>query len=274
MSKMKEKTKHKLEIAGAMLVLLSIICCNTKIVSDGFTPFTFVSIMIMLVLFGALLDIFFENVYGSLICALPLTLISISFEGLIESKRFPTVDNTISYRFIGCQIGYERNWGFFECSNFDGVTRTGQISLTHSHKGAFILSATYDDKKYCGVKKKQVKKEDSLLYQKPVIFIGKQEFGNDYYYYAKLRPDLSLKNFGLNKLSLATDGALSYKNINDSIDSQVHRCADSLQAQAYYNMLDTADAFYFHGEIIPAEQVFAEVPQAREYYEKYCGKAE
>ncbi len=109
-------------------------------------------------------------------------------------------------------------------------------------------------------------------YQHPVLFVNNEESGNDYYYYAKLRPELALKNFGLNKLTLDKGNLLHYKNINDSIDSQVHQCADSLQNQLNRDIVDLSDAFYFHGEIIPAEQVFAEIPLAREYYERYCGK--
>ncbi len=115
--------------------------------------------------------------------------------------------------------------------------------------------------------------EDIQHFSKAVYYSdADKELGNDYYYYAKLRPDLALKNFGLNKLTLGKDNLLYYKNVNDSIDSQVHQCADSLQSQLNRDMLDTADAFYFHGEIIQAEKVFSEITKAREYYERYCGK--
>ncbi|MCQ2976123.1 MAG: hypothetical protein MJ211_15085 [Bacteroidales bacterium] len=80
--------------------------------------------------------------------------------------------------------------------------------------------------------------------------------------------DNVLTYFGLNKLTLDSDSLLYYKNINDSIDSQIHKCADSLQTEQNRN-LENSGAFYFHGEIIPKEQVFSQITLAREYYEKY-----
>ncbi len=125
---------------------------------------------------------------------------------------------------------------------------------------------------YCSKYKILPSENEVFYYSKPVLFVHNVEFGNDYYYYAKLRPDLALNNFGLNKLAIGKDNLLYYKNINDSIDSQIHQCADSLQSQLNRNMLDTEGAFYFHGEIIPAKQLFSEIPQAKEYYDKYNKK--
>lgn len=124
----------------------------------------------------------------------------------------------------------------------------------------------------CRIYKLRPSTQDHVYFQQPVRFVNNEEFGNDYYYYAKLRPDLALKNFGLNKITIGKDNILHYKNVNDSIDNQTHKCADSLQSQQNRDIVGSDFAFYFHGEIIRAGQVFSEIPQAKAYYERYDKK--
>ena len=110
-------------------------------------------------------------------------------------------------------------------------------------------------------------------FSKPVKYVNKQEFGNDYYYYAKLNPSLALKNFGLNRVFMGlgkNDSLLVYKNINDSIEFKtVHICADTLQTAANRAKVGDTFGFLFHDGIYSKEQVFEEIPQAKEYYLKY-----
>ena len=110
-------------------------------------------------------------------------------------------------------------------------------------------------------------------FSKPVKYVNKQEFGNDYYYYAKLNPTLALKNFGLNRVFMGlgkNDSILVYKNINDSIEFKtVHICADTLQTALNRALVGDSFAFLFHGRIYSKDQVFEEIPQAKEYYLKY-----
>gem|GEM_PF-6296785 len=111
-------------------------------------------------------------------------------------------------------------------------------------------------------------------FNKPVKYVNKQEFGNDYYYYAKLNPQLALKNFGLRRVFMGldkNDSLLVYKNINDSIEFKtVHICADTLQTATNRALVGSSFAFLFHDGIYTKEQVFEEIPQAKEYYLKYC----
>ena len=112
-----------------------------------------------------------------------------------------------------------------------------------------------------------------LKFLKPVYYRGKEEIGNDYYYYAKIQSDISLKNFGLRrvtKLIENSDTILYYKNLNDSIDSQTYRCVDSLQTQSNRDKVGDSFGFLFHDGIYSKEQVFEEIPHAKEYYLKYC----
>lgn len=115
-------------------------------------------------------------------------------------------------------------------------------------------------------------------FSKPVKYVNKQEFGNDYYYYAKLNPTLALKNFGLNRVFMGlgkNDSLLVYKNINDSIEFKtVHICADTLQTAANRALVGDTFAFLFHDGIYTKEQVFEEIPEAKEYYYKYYKESE
>ncbi|MDD6002373.1 MAG: hypothetical protein PUC50_09325 [Bacteroidales bacterium] len=115
-------------------------------------------------------------------------------------------------------------------------------------------------------------------FSKPVKYVNKQEFGNDYYYYAKLNPKLALKNFGLRRVFMGldkNDSVLVYKNINDSIEFKtVHICADTLQTAANRALVGDSFAFLFHDGIYTKEQVFEEIPEAKEYYYKYYKESE
>lgn len=109
-------------------------------------------------------------------------------------------------------------------------------------------------------------------YQKPVEFFGEVELGNDYYYYAKISPDLAFKNFGLNIIYCSKGGdKLLYKNINRDLDSGLYYSND-LHTKDNFAKIGKDTMFVFHGEIISKEQVFSEIPQAKEYYDRYCGK--
>jgi len=115
--------------------------------------------------------------------------------------------------------------------------------------------------------------KEIIKYSKPVYYRDNQEIGNDYYYYAKLQPDISLKNFGLRSVTKTIvnyDTTLFYTNITDSIDNQRYRCADSLQTYENRQKVGDTFGFLFHDGIYSKEQVFEEIPQAKEYYLKYC----
>lgn len=110
------------------------------------------------------------------------------------------------------------------------------------------------------------------LFQKPIKYVDGEEIGNDYYYYIKLRADNSLKHFGLNVVFKGLnrkDTILFYRNLNPAIDSVSHRLADTLQTASNRALVGSSFAFLFHDGIYSKEQVFEEIPQAKEYYLKY-----
>lgn len=113
---------------------------------------------------------------------------------------------------------------------------------------------------------------DLYKYSKPVYYINNKEVGNDYYYYAKLCPDIAINNYGLKQVTKAienSDTILYYCNLNPSIDSVAHRLADTLQTVSNRALVGSSFAFLFHDGIYSKEQVFEEIPQAKEYYLKY-----
>ena len=118
---------------------------------------------------------------------------------------------------------------------------------------------------------------DLYKYSKPVYYVNNKEIGNDYYYYAKLQPDIALCNFGLRRVTKSienSDTILYYTTLNDSIDNQLYRCADTLQTQSNRALVGDSFAFLFHDGIYTKEQVFEEIPEAKEYYYKYCKESE
>ena len=143
--------------------------------------------------------------------------------------------------------------------------------------GDTVVLHKYFNKNYCQVISWHPSPDTLQLFQKPVKYLDGEEIGNDYYYYARLRTHNALKNFGLNvvfKGLYHADTVLYCRNINSSIDSVTHPLADTLQTAANRALVGSSFAFLFHDGIYTKEQVFKEIPQAREYYLKYCKETE
>lgn len=107
----------------------------------------------------------------------------------------------------------------------------------------------------------------------PVEYRNNLEYGNDSYDYCFIEPYTALNNFGLRcvtKTIEKSDTILYYRNLNPSIDSVAHRLADTLQTASNRALVGDSFAFLFHDGIYSKEQVFDEIPQAKEYYLKYC----
>ncbi len=181
------------------------------------------------------------------------------------------VEITHGSRGSNIYIDYEYNW-----LNSDKVRKcsrivSGEVKKDNIKVGTKMFIQKHENG-WGGRYKYNISKEEAYYYQYPVLFIKGVEFGNDYYYYAKLRPELALKNFGLRRVSKSivnSDTLLYYTNLNDSIDNQNYLCADTLQTAANRALVGSSYAFLFHNGIYTKEQVFEEIPQAKEYYLKY-----
>ena len=168
-------------------------------------------------------------------------------------------------------IDYDYNW-LYSCKKRESHRDvSGEVKKDNIKVGSKIFIQKHENG-WGGRYKYNISKEEAYYYQYPVLFIKGVEFGNDYYYYAKLQPIISLNNFGLRRVSKSienSDTILYYKNLNSTIDSVAHRLADSLQTQANRNKVGDEYGFLFHEGIYSKEQVFEEIPQAKEYYLKY-----
>ena len=139
--------------------------------------------------------------------------------------------------------------------------------------GDTILFRKYFDEYDCQVISWHPSTDTLQLFQKPVKYLDGEEIGNDYYYYARLRTHNALKNFGLNvvfKGLCHADTTLFCRNVNLGIDSVARPLADTLQTATNRALVGSSFAFLFHDGIYTKEQVFEEIPQAKEYYLKYC----
>ena len=106
----------------------------------------------------------------------------------------------------------------------------------------------------------------------PVEYRNNTEYGNDSYDYCFIEPYTALNNFGLRRVTKSienSDTILYYCNLNPTLDSDVHRLADTLQTQVNRNKVGDEYGFLFHDGIYSKDQVFEEIPQAKEYYLKY-----
>ncbi len=119
----------------------------------------------------------------------------------------------------------------------------------------------------------QVSDFEKRKFKYPVEYRNNLEYGNDSYDYCFIEPYTALNNFGLRRVTKSIDNSdtiLYYKNLNHTIDSVAHRLADTLQTASNRALLGSSFAFLFHDGIYTKEQVFEEIPQAKEYYLKYC----
>lgn len=139
--------------------------------------------------------------------------------------------------------------------------------------GDTVVLHRYFTKNYIQVISWHPSPDTLQLFQKPVKYLDGEEIGNDYYYYARLRTHNALKNFGLNvvfKGLCRADTTLFCRNVNPGIDSVDRPLADTLQTATNRALVGSSFAFLFHDGIYSKEQVFEEIPQAKEYYLKYC----
>ena len=114
-------------------------------------------------------------------------------------------------------------------------------------------------------------------YKYPVDYKNNLEYGNDSYDYYVIEPYIALNNFGLWRVFRRVEGphlVLYYKNVNPDIDSLEYRCDDKFQTQANRDTIGEGFGFYFLDGVYPKEQVFEEIPLAKDYYYKYYKDAE
>lgn len=173
-------------------------------------------------------------------------------------------------------IDYDYNW-LYSCKKRESHRDvSGEVKKDNIKVGSKIFIQKHEND-WGGRYKYNISKEEAYYYQYPVLFVKGVEFGNDYYYYAKLQPIISLNNFGLRRVSKSienSDTILYYKNLNSTIDSVAHRLADTLQTAANRALVGSSFAFLFHDGIYTKEQVFEEIPEAKEYYYKYYKESE
>ena len=125
--------------------------------------------------------------------------------------------------------------------------------------------------------KNNVVEYEKRKYKYPVDYKNNLEYGNDSYDYYVIESYIALNNFGLKRVFRRVEGphlVLYYKNINPDIDSLEYRCDDKFQTQANRDTIGEGFGFYFLDGVYSKEQVFEEIPLAKEYYDKYYKDAE
>ena len=125
--------------------------------------------------------------------------------------------------------------------------------------------------------KNNVVEYEKRKYKYPVDYKNNLEYGNDSYDYYVIEPYIALNNFGLRRVFRRVEGphlVLYYKNVNPDIDSLEYRCDDKFQTQANRDTIGEGFGFYFLDGVYPKEQVFEEIPLAKDYYYKYYKDAE
>lgn len=151
--------------------------------------------------------------------------------------------------------------------------RTVNVGLDNYYKDSLNKSVLIVITPYAEILKNQVTDFEKRKFKYPVEYRNNLEYGNDSYDYCFIEPYTALNNFGLRCITKTiekSDTILYYRNLNPSIDSVAHRLADTLQTAFNRALVGNSFAFLFHDGIYSKEQVFEEIPQAKEYYLKYC----
>ncbi len=157
----------------------------------------------------------------------------------------------------------------------------GEVTTTNmrNHLNHYTLfqSVLLELSPHCEVLSSITSDFEKRKFKYPVEYRNNLEYGNDSYDYYFVEPYTALNNFGLRRVSKSiekSDTILYYTTLNDSIDNQLYRCADTLQTQSNRALVGNSFAFLFHDGIYTKEQVFEEIPEAKEYYYKYCKESE
>lgn len=130
---------------------------------------------------------------------------------------------------------------------------------------------------YAEIMKNQVSDFEKRKFKYPVEYRNNLEYGNDSYDYCVIEPYTALSNFGLRRVTKTVEGkdtVLVFNSIKDSTDNQLRPLADTLQTAANRALVGDSFAFLFHDGIYSKEQVFEEIPEAKEYYYKYYKESE
>ncbi len=125
--------------------------------------------------------------------------------------------------------------------------------------------------------KPQVSDFEKRKFKYPVEYRNNLEYGNDSYDYYFVEPYTALNNFGLRRVTEKIENSsrvLYYQNVNPSLDSVAHPVKEGFQTATNRAKVDTSFAFLFHDGIYSKEQVFEEIPEAKEYYYKYYKESE
>ncbi|MBR4267885.1 MAG: hypothetical protein IKQ46_17750 [Bacteroidales bacterium] len=121
--------------------------------------------------------------------------------------------------------------------------------------------------------KTEVADYEKRKFMYPVEYRKSFEYGNDSYDYCVVEPYIALNNFGLHRVTKVIENAdtvLYYRNHDSNIDSVSYRLVDSLQNADNRAKVRSSCAFLFQDGVYTQEHVFTEIPQAKEYYLKYC----
>lgn len=157
----------------------------------------------------------------------------------------------------------------------------GEVTTTsvrdHLNHYTLFQSVLLELSPHCEVLSSITSDFEKRKFKYPVEYRNNLEYGNDSYDYCVIEPYTALNNFGLRRVTKSienSDTILYYTTLNDSIDNQLYRCADTLQTQSNRALVGDFFAFLFHDGIYSKEQVFEEIPEAKEYYYKYCKESE
>lgn len=125
--------------------------------------------------------------------------------------------------------------------------------------------------------KNEVSDFEKRKFKYPVEYRNNLEYGNDSYDYYFVEPYTALNNFGLRRVTEKIENSsrvLYYQNVNPFLDSVAHPVKEGFQTATNRAKVDTSFAFLFHDGIYTKEQVFEEIPEAKEYYYKYYKESE
>lgn len=193
---------------------------------------------------------------------------------LIDRYKF---DEFHTFRYAELVDAYEETSGKSTSRVFLYQFHDGSQYDLHVDREKFNADSLYKEVLLQTSPSHEIIKNDVVEYEKrefkyPVDYKNNIEYGNDSYDYYMIEPYIALNNFGLRRVFRRVEGlhlVLYYKNVNPDIDSLEYRCDDKFQTQANRDTIGEGFGFYFLDGVYPKEQVFEEIPLAKDYYYKY-----
>ena len=258
-----------------LLIIIIVLFLPTSIVDSVVSVILLVAFLAVLILILSTKEGKNTDIQIMTLLLVPLCWKSFSDTITISNNDIFDVSHTIAFAQLAGKHRDDRKGGYIHYLDYfyNNDFMSIYVSSDDYYNDSLFKSALLLISPHNKILKNQVTDFEKRKFKYPVEYRNNLEYGNDSYDYCFIEPYTALNNFGLRCITKTiekSDTILYYRNLNPSIDSVSHRLADTIQTASNRALVGSSFAFLFHDGIYSKEQVFDEIPQAKEYYLKYC----